>query len=73
MMKEESDCHLCKEFIRKNINDSYFYKLYPEFEHNNRTILESDNFVVATDMAPVSNTHLLIIPKKHYLCFVPSR
>lgn len=67
--KCDLDCSFCNE-ISGYEHNNLFLEYFQEYDDiDNRLILATDNFCVMPSIGPLTEGHLLILPKKHYISY----
>ncbi|MBR4082862.1 MAG: HIT domain-containing protein [Lachnospiraceae bacterium] len=70
--KQFEQCSICNEFNKKKIDDLYSLQMKEIYEACNvksRILYEDELFWVIPSLGPVSECHLLILPKAHTYSF----
>ena len=65
-------CSICNELNKKIIDNLYFLQMkeiYEECNVKSRILYEDEHFYVIPTLGPISECHLLIIPKVHVCSF----
>lgn len=66
---KKNECIICSEFFYGEADKVYLTELYEYCGIKNRVLYEDEQFIVIPSLGPVSDCHLLVIPKCHVTSF----